>query len=107
MLCVGLITVRNVLGASSLESQKICCFYELLQKLVMDHAPLKAPKSPRTVRYVQTVLTKALVAPLPVQLLSLVRVAFRPVTALRAGDALRLSPPAGRTKTVDRVAVSV
>ena len=38
---------------------------------------------------------KALVAPLPVQLPSTVRVAFRPVTALRASDALLLSPPVG------------
>lgn len=40
-------------------------------------------------------MIKALVAPLPVQLPSTVRVAFRPVTALRASDALLLSPPVG------------
>ena len=41
------------------------------------------------------IVIKALVAPLPVQLPSTVRVAFRPVTALRASDALLLSPPVG------------
>ncbi|CAK9082532.1 DNA-directed RNA polymerase subunit beta [Durusdinium trenchii] len=48
----------------------------------------------------------ALVAPLPVQLLSLVRVAFRPVTALRAGDALRLSPPASILPLSEQCSVS-